>query len=104
MSFSLAAPFRLVPHGAPAPQPLRRAVLLAFPWITDRDQAPARLTLVSVGFLPVTLIAATAFGVAGLREMAVYALLPSLAVVAAVLVWHPRFASLALGGLAAGLV
>ena len=79
-------------------------VLRALPWLTDREQAPARLALIPVGFLPVTLIAATAFGVAGLRELAVLLLVPSLAVVAVVLVCRPAFAPTALRALAVGIV
>jgi hypothetical protein len=83
----------------------RRDLLLqALPWLTDRAQAPARLVLIPVGFLPVTLIAATAFGVAGLRELALLLLLPSLAVVALVLVRRPAWSPVALRALAAGLV
>lgn len=94
MSISLALSPRLI-------EPL--------PWLADRDQAPARLVLAGVGFLPVTLIAATAFGVsafgvAGLRELATYVLVPALAVIAVVLVRQPRWRSVALRGLAAGLV
>jgi hypothetical protein len=83
---------------------LRRLVLQALPWLSDREQAPARLALIPVGFLPVTLIAATAFGVAGLRELALFLLVPSLAAVAIVLVCRPTWTSTALRALAAGIV
>jgi hypothetical protein len=83
---------------------LRPLVLQALPWLTDREQAPARLALIPVGFLPVTLIAATAFGVAGLRELALLLLVPSLAGVAIVLVCRPSWAPMAVRALAAGVV
>jgi hypothetical protein len=79
-------------------------VLQAFPWLTDRRVAPARLVLIPVGFLPVTLIAAAAFGVAGLRDLAGYLLVPALALVVGVLVWRPMWTSMALRALAAGIV
>lgn len=76
----------------------------ALPWLDEREEAPARLTLIPVGFLPVTLIAAAAFGMAGLRELAGYLLLPALAVVVGVLCWRPRWTSSALRALGAGVV
>jgi hypothetical protein len=79
-------------------------LLQAFPWLTDRDVAPARLVLIPAGFLPVTLIAATAFGVAGLRDLAGFVLVPVLALVAGVLVWRPAWRSTALQALGAGIV
>lgn len=50
--------------------------------------APPRLALVPAGFLPVTLIAASAFGVAGLRAMALAVLLPVVVVEAVVVDRH----------------
>jgi hypothetical protein len=82
----------------------RRLLLQAFPWLTDREEAPARLVLIPVGFLPVTLIAAAAFGVAGLQVLAVLLLIPALALVAVVLLWRPKWAALALKALGAGIV
>ena len=76
----------------------------AFPWLGDRVEAPARLVLIPVGFLPVTLIAVAAFGVAGLRGLAIHLLVPALALVAGVLAWRPRWASTALLALGAGIV
>jgi len=98
-----------LPHRNPRPfdarhRPLRPVLLQAFPWLADREQAPARLILIPVGFLPVTLIAAAAFGVAGLRELAICLLLPALMLVGVVLVCRPRWAATALRALAAGLV
>lgn len=103
MSINLSIDLRQARHlGATAG--LRPLALRAFPWLTDRDQAPARLALIPIGFLPVTLIAATAFGVAGLRELALLLLLPSLAAVAVVLVCRPAWSPIALRALAAGIV
>ena len=105
MSINLSLEFRhAYPVGAPAGTRLRRLVLQALPWLGDRDQAPTRLVLIPVGFLPVTLIAATAFGVAGLRELAILLLIPSLAAVAIVLVCRPSWSPMALRALAAGIV
>jgi hypothetical protein len=62
------------------------------------------LVLVPFGFLPVTLIAAAAFGVAGLRELAIHLLLPVLALGVGVLVWRPDWTSSAVRALGAGIV
>ena len=83
---------------------LRCLVLQAFPWLAVREEAPARLALTAVGFLPVTLIAAAAFGVAGLRELAVHVLVPALVLAAGVLLWRPAWARTALWALGAGIV
>lgn len=105
MSINISLEFRHVhPAGTPAGTRLRQLVLQAFPWLTERDQAPARLALIPVGFLPVTLVAATAFGVAGLRELALFLLLPSLAAVTIVLACRPAWTSTALRAMAAGIV
>ena len=105
MSISLTLEFRRsAPAHATAGTRLRRLVLQALPWLSDREQAPARLALIPVGFLPVTLIAATAFGVAGLRDLAIFLLIPSLTAVAIVLVRRPTWAPMALRALAAGIV
>ena len=92
------------PVGATAGRRLRQLLVQAFPWLTDREEAPARLVLIPVGFLPVTLVAGAAFGVAGLRDLAVYLFVPALALVAGVLVGRPRWSSMALRALAAGIV
>ncbi len=42
------------PVDATAGPRLRRLVVDAFPWLADPDEAPARLALIPVGFLPVT--------------------------------------------------
>ena len=82
----------------------RPLVARAAPWLTVPEEAPARLVLIPVGFLPVTLIAAAAFGVAGLRELALVLLVPALVLAAGVLVWRPRWAGTALRALIAGLL
>ncbi|MCW2797937.1 hypothetical protein [Nocardioides sp.] len=105
MSVKIALPSPLTfPVGATAGRPAGRRLLQAFPWLTDRADAPARLALIPVGFLPVTLIAAAAFGVAGLRELASYLLVPALALVAGVLVVRPKWTSTALRALGTGIV
>lgn len=92
------------PVGATAGRRFRRLILQAFPWVTDREEAPARLALILVGFLPVTLIAAAAFGMANLRGLASYLLMPALVLVTGVLVWRPRWTSTALRALGTGIV
>ena len=105
MSINVSLPSRhLDPAAASAGRRLRRLLVQAFPWLTDREQAPPRLVLIPVGFLPVTLIAAAAFGVAGLRELALYLLIPALVLAASVLVWRPTWTSTALWALGAGIV
>lgn len=87
--------------------PARRAqqlLLQALPWLADRRVAPARLVLIPIGFLPVTLIAAAAFGVAGLRELALVLLVPALALLAGVLIWRPAWAPSALRALVFGFI
>ncbi|MBA2559934.1 MAG: hypothetical protein H0V07_08610, partial [Propionibacteriales bacterium] len=92
------------PAGSTTGRGLRRLLLQAFPWFTIREETPARFALIPVGFLPVTLIAAAAFGVAGLRELACYLLVPAMVLAAGVLVWRPNWASTALRALGAGIV
>jgi hypothetical protein len=61
----------------------RRCNLPALPIaVAPRDERLARAVLVVAGFTPVTLIAATAFGVAGLRTLATYVLVPVVAIAA----------------------
>jgi hypothetical protein len=73
-------------------------------WLTAARPALPRLVLIPAGFLPVTLIAVTAFGVAGLRELAAYVLLPVVIVTVAVLTRHRGLARMALGALAMGML
>ena len=105
MSVNISLPSRPThPEASTADRRHRRLLLQWFPWFTDHEEVPARLALIPVGFLPVTLIAATAFGVAGLRELACYLLVPALALAAGVLVWRPKWAATALWALGAGIV
>jgi hypothetical protein len=63
-----------------------------------------RLVVAGVGFTPVTLIAATAFGVADLRWLAIHVLVPAL-LAGAVVAWHHRSTARRLpGALFAGIV
>ena len=67
------------------------------------DLRVSRLVVAGVGFVPVTLIAATAFGVSDLRWLAVHALLPAL-VVASVIARRDRsIAADVRGALVAGM-
>lgn len=63
-----------------------------------------RLALVPAGFVPVTLIAATAFGVAGLRTLAAWVLVPVLASVVFVVGHHPGLGRLVVAAVVAGMV
>jgi hypothetical protein len=81
-----------------------RLLLRSFPWLADREVAPVRLALIPAGFLPVTLIAAAAFGVAGLRDLAGFVLVPALVLVGGVLVRRPEWRSTVLQALGAGII
>jgi hypothetical protein len=81
-----------------------RAVLRAVPWLADRDQVVPRLALIPAGFVPVTLIALTAFGVADLRTLAVFALAPVVFVELLVLSRYRSFARIVAVALAVGIV
>lgn len=65
-----------------------RPGLAAPPLPRPEAALPPRLALVPAGFLPVSLIAASAFGVAGLRVLALGVLLPVLVVEAVVVDRH----------------
>jgi hypothetical protein len=56
--------------------------------MTEGGQPAVRLALMAAGFTPVTLVAATAFGVSDLRALATYVLLPMVAVVAILMAAH----------------
>lgn len=86
-------------------RPVRRSVdggLLG--WLPDRDVVLARLVLIPVGFLPVSLIAATAFGVAGLRTLALRLLAPAVLVAVVAGLRAPRVLRLAVASVAVGMV
>ncbi len=74
-----------------------------FPWLADRHDAAARLTLAAAGFAPVTSIAAGAFG-ADLRSVAIWVLLPLLSATALVLSRRPLVAALVPAALLAGAI
>src|SRR4051794_28576995 len=72
---------------APSVERLRAAFAPWFEVLDDRTNAFVRLALVPIGFLPVTLIAASTFGL-DLRGLAMWFLLPALAVLLAVAARH----------------
>jgi hypothetical protein len=74
-----------------------------FPWLTQPD-AMFRLALVGAGFLPVTLIAISTFGVVGLRDLATHVLAPVVAALAIVAVRRPPTARQIGQAIVAGLV
>lgn len=63
--------------GLAFPEPLVKIL----PWLAE-DGWWARLFLAAAGFMPVTLIAASTFGIVGLRQLAIQVLLPVVAIVA----------------------
>src|SRR5262249_15149180 len=67
------------------------------------DERLARAVLLVAGFTPVTLIAATAFGIAGLRELATHVLVPMLAVAAIAVSRHRSILRLVVFAIAAGV-
>ncbi|MGH3924551.1 MAG: hypothetical protein ACRDTT_17110 [Pseudonocardiaceae bacterium] len=82
-----------------------RAMLTAmFPWLADSSQRTGRLVLAGAGFVPVSLVAVSCFGLFGLRDMALYVLLPALLLTAVCLArWRPS-RDIVAQGLLAGLV
>lgn len=73
------------------------------PFLVSRDTL-ARLALVPAGFLPVTLIAATAFGVSDLRTLALGVLVPVLCIEAIVVARNPSLIRLVVGSVVMGVV
>lgn len=73
-------------------------------WLPDRDAVLARLVLIPVGFLPVSLIALTAFGVAGLRPLALRVLVPGVLVALIAGLRARRMLRLAVTSVGAGVV
>jgi hypothetical protein len=67
------------------------------------DLRVCRLVVAGVGFVPVTLIAATAFGVSDLRWLAVHVLLPALVVVSVIARRDRSIAADVRGALVAGM-
>jgi hypothetical protein len=73
-------------------------------WLTDRREASTRVSLAAAGATPVTLIAATAFGIADLRTLAIHVLIPMLAVTALIASVHREISRVLLIALVAGPV
>jgi hypothetical protein len=63
-----------------------------------------RLTLVAAGFVPVTLIATTTFGVASLHTLALAVLVPAIVAVLVVLARRPAFVPLVVAAIGAGVM
>lgn len=75
-----------------------------FPWLEYSSQRTGRLFLAGAGFVPVSLIAASCFGIFGLRDMALHILLPVLVLTAVCLArWRPA-RGIVVQGLFAGIV
>lgn len=70
----------------------------------NAPEVALRLALIGAGLTPVTLIAATAFGVADLRALAAYVLVPVLVATAVLVATHPRATALLATALVAGLI
>jgi hypothetical protein len=71
-------------------------------WRADHREVALRLSLAVAGATPVTLIAATAFGVADLRSLAAHVLVPVLAATALLVAGHRRAATVVLVAVVAG--
>ena len=82
---------------------IRTLATAACPWIADGERRIERIALIPIGFLPVTLIAASTFGVA-LRPLAIVLLLPALGALVAVMVRCRTTRSLVLTAVVAGVV
>jgi hypothetical protein len=96
----------------PALLPSPAATLLRFgqrfPGLRDTTTIVPRLALAMMGFIPVTLIAASTFDIVGLRDLATHVLLPAIAVVVLIIGryrWAGRFVlrAMIIGALATGL-
>lgn len=72
------------PAVLPSPITILLGLLRRFPGLRDTTSIVPRLALATIGFIPVTLIAASTFDVVGLRDLASHVLLP--AIVAAVVI------------------
>jgi len=73
-------------------------------WLADTARVPARMTLIATGFMPVTLIAASAFGVAGLRALALGLLAPAVGLSVFDLARRPALARRAVIALGCGVL
>jgi hypothetical protein len=95
--------YRIIDVSAPSPlstpiltpesraRQIRTSILGLFPGLTNTATMTTRLALVAVGFVPVTLIAASTFEIVSLRALAVLVLLPA-AFLAAVIMNRHRWA------------
>jgi len=72
--------------------------------IASLRTAPRRLVLVAAGPVPVSLIALSAFGVFGLRDLATHLLVPALVSVALAARRDRNIRSVVIGGIVAGVV
>ena len=92
----------------PVNRPAIPKALALFPGLADPTTRMVRLFLCLVGFLPVTLIAASTFGIFGLRDLASHLLVPAIVVTVFVAGRH-RWAgqgiyqAMVVGALATGL-
>jgi hypothetical protein len=78
--------------------------LSRFPGLSDAATLPTRLFLSLVGFLPVTLIAASTFGVVSLRDLARFVLVPTIMAMALVVYRQPWARRLVLRSMIVGAV
>lgn len=79
-------------------------VLRMFPGLADPSTMVTRLFLCLVGFLPVTLIAASTFGVFGLRDLASHLMVPAVVVTVFVAGRHRNAGSLVLRAMLVGAI
>src|ERR1051326_37682 len=96
---SLAA---LPPLRPAVPEAALRVARRFLPWLWDTVTVPTRVALIATGFMPVTLIAATAFGVAGPRALALGLLAPAVALSLFGLTRRPGLSRMAAIALACG--
>jgi uncharacterized membrane protein len=78
-------------------------LVAVLPWL-DQEGRIARLAVISAGFMPVTLIAASTFGIVGLKPLALAVLAPTVVMVAALAVLRPGLARLIGRALIAGAI
>lgn len=92
------------PTSARTPEARIFALLASFPGLGDPTTVAARTFLALVGFLPVTLIAASTFGVVGLLDLARFVLVPAIVVTALVICRHRCARDLVLRAMATGVL
>jgi hypothetical protein len=81
-----------------------RQELLRSRWLAAPGPTIARLSLAATGFLPVTLIALTAFGVADLRVLTLAVLVPAVVIQVGLGAFHPHGRVPVLAAMATGIV